>query len=188
MTTNQILDDLMAPDWKYLLEHLNPQLLEMLQSTAGYDEEVWQGLLAQYPAQMALTPQLINELDSRLKETIQTKTVIDPTYVVNLAREADFAQQDDVVIADGGVVSVPVVVSTMVISLYFMNVVAVIINNTLRDKTEKKQDIPTPADILKHINFAEVIRNLPVLGKLSHEQPDKGNPSEANTLPDKPTS
>lgn len=188
MSIDPILDDLMAPDWKYLLEHLHPQSFDTLRRTEGYDEEAWQALLTKYPAQVALTPQLIAELNGRLRETLQTETVINPENVTNLAREAEVAQQDDVVIADGGVVSVPLVVGATIVSLYFMNVVAVIINNTLRDKKEKKQDIPTPADILKHINFAEVVRNIPMLSKPAVEQPAVEDRAGVKNLPGKATS
>jgi len=161
----EIIDDLMASDWKFLLEKLYPVSLAILEQTEGFDQQEWERILASYPKTLALTPLVTTELERQLGGAVQDKGLLQPSMIATLAQEAQAAKESSPVIADGGVVSIPVIFAGTFVSLYLINVVGVIVNNQLREKGDKKQDIPSASALLKQINVAQLLKNAPEVRK-----------------------
>lgn len=178
---DEIIDDLMAPDWKFLLEQLYPQLLITLQQTEGFGPDEWDKLLSAYPETILLTPAVTAELENQLREIVGKNGLLEQRQIVQLAQNARAAKKNEPVMADGGAFTLLAVASSAVIALYLINVIGVIVNNKIRVKRDKEQDIPPASDVLKQLNVAQTLKNLPGFSKLFPPDQDRNDITDQST-------
>ncbi len=164
----------MAPEWKYLLEQLQPQSLAVLSGLAGYREEEWQQLLAGFRPTIVLTPPLVRHLKAVMEEMLQGYLPVPADDLAAWVDKANELDKDDLAPAGGEVyVRMVEAVCETVVSLYALNVVSVLLNNLIKEKTGNKQPIPPAHELLKQINFTEVLKRIPA--KLNPEGTKAGS-------------
>lgn len=151
----------MAPEWKYLLDQLQPQSLAVLRGLPGYREEEWQQLLARFGPTLVLTPRLVRQLKAVMQEMLQGYLPVPADDLAAWVDKANELDKDDLAPAGGEVyVRLVEVVRDAVVSLYAINVVSILLNNLIKEKTGNKQPIPPAHELLKQINFTQVLKSI----------------------------
>lgn len=131
----------MAPDYGQLLQRITPDLQNSIKALPNFDADEWDRMITANEGSLALTPQMTGELQLMLNDIAESQ----PLGLQNKISEevkAVAAADNSLAKADGGLVTGALIAAGTVFSLYVVNCVAVLINNTIKAKNhERTQDI-----------------------------------------------